>query len=126
MKKNQPHDKLFKITLKEKAIAIDFIQNAVPATTLKRLDLSRLRLTDKSLILPGLQEIHADIIYECPINEREGYVFFLLEHNSTSKGMALMPFWKLQYTIALMADHLAQNHKQLPIERRITIYYAKY
>lgn len=123
VKIHQIHDKFFKRSLKEKKIAIDLIRGVVPPLIVKRINFSSLELTDKSLMLPRLEEIHCDVIYRCLIDEKEGYIFFLIEHNSTA--VELMAFRKLEYLVNLMNQHLLQGHKKLPIVLPICLYHGK-
>ncbi len=78
---HQPHDRLFKDSLKEKPVAVDFLQAHLPPEIFKRLDLNTLQLTDKSLLTPDLVEIHSDVVYRCQIDGKAGYIpiLFLLE-----------------------------------------------
>lgn len=59
----QSHDKLFKVSLTEKPVAIDYLKSHVPVEIYKRININTLELTDKSFILPKFREIHSDIVY---------------------------------------------------------------
>ncbi len=116
------HDKFFKRSLKEKRIAVDFLHAHLPAHLYQLLNIDTLTLTDKSLVLPKLRELHCDIVYQCQINQQEGYVFFLIEHQSSA--LEMMAFRKLQYTVALMDEHLRAGHAQLPLILPICLYHG--
>ena len=79
---------------------------------------------EKSFIVPELKEIHSDIIYKCEINEKSGYLFFLVEHESTAKD-ELMAFRLLHYIVSLSHEHLQQGHKKLPIILPLCIYHGE-
>ncbi len=116
------HDKFFKRSLKEKRIAVDFLQAHLPLALYQRLNTETLTLTDKSLVLPQLRELHCDIVYECQIDQQDSYVLFLIEHQSSAAE--LMAFRKLQYTVALMDEHLRAGHTQLPLILPICLYHG--
>jgi predicted transposase/invertase (TIGR01784 family) len=118
------HDKFFKRNLKEKKIAIDFLKTYLSQDIYKAIAINTLKLTEKSFITPELKEIHSDIIYKCQINQKSGYLFFLVEHESTAKN-ELMAFRLLHYMVSLSAEHLQQGHKKLPIILPLCIYHGE-
>ena len=120
---HQPFDKLFKISLSEKKVAIAYLKAHLPTEIFKRINIDTLELTDKSFILPKFREIHSDIVYRCQFNNQEGYIFFILEAESTANE-ELMAFRQLQYSIAAMDQHIRQGHKKLPIVLPICLYHG--
>lgn len=119
-----PHDKFFKRNLKEKKIAIDFLKAYLPQDIYKSINIQTLQLTEKSFIVPELREIHSDIIYKCEIKQKPGYLFFLIEHESTAKD-ELMAFRLLHYSVSLSAEYLRQGNKKLPIILPLCIYHGE-
>ncbi len=119
---HQIHDKFFKCSLKEKRIAVDFLHAHLPPALFQRLDIESLSLTDKSLVLPKLREIHCDIAYKCKIDQQDGFILFLIEHQSNAPE--LMAFRKLQYTVSLMNDYLREGHTKLPLVLPICLYHG--
>lgn len=119
----QAHDKLFKVSLTEKQVAIDYLKSHIPVEIYKHININTLELTDKSFILPKFREIHSDIVYRCQIDNNDGYIFFILEAESTANE-DFMAFRQLQYSIAAMDQHLRQGHKKLPIVLPICLYHG--
>lgn len=120
---HQPHDKYFKQSLKNKKVAIDFLKSYLPLEIYQKIDINSLQLTEKSFIVPQLREIHSDIIYKCLINNSTGYLFFLLEHQSTDNP--LMAFRFLHAIVSLSYEHLKQGYKKLPIILPFCIYHGE-
>ncbi|WP_010597597.1 Rpn family recombination-promoting nuclease/putative transposase [Rickettsiella massiliensis] len=120
---HQPFDKLFKVSLSEKKVAISYLKTHLPAEIFQRINLDTLELTDKSFILPKFREIHSDIVYRCQFDNQDGYIFFILEAESTANE-ELMAFRQLQYSIAAMDQHIRQGHKKLPIVLPICLYHG--
>ncbi|WP_408005658.1 Rpn family recombination-promoting nuclease/putative transposase [Rickettsiella massiliensis] len=87
---------MFQTKPKRKKVAIDFLKAHLEKEIYKALNINTLQLTEKSFIVPELREIHSDIIYKCQINQKPGYLFFLVEHESTAKD-ELMAFRLLHY-----------------------------
>lgn len=120
---HQPHDKFFKANLKDKRVAIDFLKSSLKPEIFSKLDINSLQLTEKSFIVPQLREIHSDIIYKCIINNLPGYLFFLLEHQSTADP--LMAFRFLHAIVSLSYEHLIQGYKKLPIILPFCMYHGE-
>src|SRR5260363_206522 len=121
---HQPHDKYFKASLKERQIAVDFLKSHLQPGLYQRLDLSTLHLTDKSLGMSELREMHCDIVYKCTIDGKDGYIpiIFQLEHlASAPKHMAL---YVLQGSVSLMAQHLKEGHEKLPLMELLFKWYS--
>lgn len=111
--------------MKERQIAVDFLKSHLPPGLYQRLDLNTLYLTDKSLGMSELREMHCDIVYKCTIDGKDGYIpiIFQLEHlASAPKHMAL---YVLQGSVSLMAQHLKEGHDKLPLVLPICIYHGK-
>lgn len=119
----QSHDKLFKYSLSKKTVAISFLKSRLSSEIYKLININTLQLTDKSFVLPEFREIHSDIVYQCQINGKEGYIFFILEHESTANA-ELMAFRQLQYTVSAMDQYIRQGHKKLPIVLPICVYHG--
>lgn len=62
---HQAHDKLFKLSLTEKKVAIAYLKAHLPPKIYKHINLNTLELTDKSFVLAKFREIHSDIVYRC-------------------------------------------------------------
>lgn len=119
----QPHDKLFKLSLTEKKVAIAYLKAHVPQDIYKHININTLELSDKSFVLSKFREIYSDIVYRCQFDNHEGYIFFILEAESTANE-ELMAFRQLQYCVAAMDQHLRQGHKKLPIVLPICLYHG--
>lgn len=104
-------------------VAIDFLKSYVTPQLYKKIDINSLQLTEKSFIVPQLREIHSDVIYKCLINEVPGYLFFLLEHQSTDDP--LMAFRFLHAIVSLSYEHLKQGHSKLPIILPFCMYHGE-
>jgi predicted transposase YdaD len=65
------------------------------------------------------------VVYSCRIDNKSAYIYILVEQQT--KPDRLLPFRFLQYNVALLAEHLAQNKKgekrqHLPIILNLCIY----
>jgi predicted transposase/invertase (TIGR01784 family) len=67
---HQPHDKFFKISMKQKQVAIDFLRSHLPLKVFKLIDCNTLELTSHSFVLPDLQEIHSDLVLSVSIRTK--------------------------------------------------------
>ena len=118
-----PHDSLFKAMCQNKQVALDLIKVALPQKLWKQLDTDSLQLTDKSFVSNQLKQYHSDLIYQVKVSGHEGYLVFLLEHQSSADR--LLAFRKLEYNVGLMRQHLDQGHSSLPTIINIGIYHGR-
>ena len=79
-----PHDDFFKLQMEVTEKAEDFIQAALPAHIVEKLDLSTLVHKNESFIDPQSGNFQADVIYECLFgrSKRKVLISLLLEHKS--------------------------------------------
>ena len=118
-----PHDAFFKRSLQNKALAIDFFKAHLPGNVLQKIDFRTLKLTDKSFVRKDLKAFHSDVIYAVQIDGNLGYLYVLIEHQSSADE--LMAFRKHQYCVMLMDQHLAQGYKKLPLILPVCLYHGK-
>lgn len=105
------------------AIASDILKHALPPELFHKIDLSSLRLTDKSFISKSLRRIESDLIFKALVDGYDGYICLIMEHQSTADS--LLAFRKLEYSVALMRQHLKQKHDKLPVIINICLYHGE-
>ena len=90
LKVQNPHDKFFKETFSNTAVARDFMSNYLPQSIMDIIDLDKLEPQKDSFINKELQEAFSDLLFKTNINNMEGYIYFLFEHKSyVSKNITL-------------------------------------
>ena len=89
-KVQNPHDKFFKDTFSNPLVTRDFIENYLPESILKMVDLSELEIQSGSHVDEELSELFSDILFRTKINQREGYLYFLFEHKSYPDRMVAL------------------------------------
>ena len=72
-----PYDSLFKRTLGDKEVAVDFLKNYLPNNILKEIDLTDIKVAKDSFIDKELEESFSDILYNVSIDGREGFIYVL-------------------------------------------------
>lgn len=116
-----PHDLFFRNVLQNKEVAKEFFRFHLPANIKKYIDLNSIQLQSDSFIESNLKEQLTDLLYTAQLGERQGYLYALVEHQSTPDK--LMPFRLLRYTIAIMDRHLKQNNTDvLPVVYTLVVY----
>ena len=85
-----PHDKLFKQLLGEPENAASFLASNLPADVVARLDLKSLRVVQVSFIDAQFVQSEADLLFSVEVCGRQGYVYFLFEHQSTPDGHMML------------------------------------
>ncbi len=116
------HDKLFRKSLSNLAIAKDFIATHVPQHVLAKFDINTIKFHKTSYVEDKLKEQITDIVYRVKmLDNSSGYLMFLIEHQSTP--IKLMPFRMLKYQINIISDHIEQHpNDKLPIVFPILYY----
>ena len=108
-----PHDAVFKSYLSHPDTARDFLQLYLPETLLKVCDLRTLHLESGHFVEDDLRPFYADILYSLKTTAGDGYIYALIEHQSTPDRH--MAFRLMRYAIAAMQRHLDAGHDQLPL-----------
>ncbi len=82
------HDALFKQFLGDIALARNFFEVHLPASVLSQVCLSSLKRVSGSFVEPTLKQSHSDMVYSFEtVTGKDGYLYCLLEHQSTADKM---------------------------------------
>ena len=124
MKIQNPHDKFFKETFGKVEVAKDFLNNYLPESIMKIVDMSTLEPQKDSFINKKLQEVFSDMLFRVNIDNKEGYIYFLFEHKSyTSKNIS---FQLLKYMTEIWESKINKERiKELPVIIPLVIYHGK-
>ena len=117
---HNPHDFLVKKAFVHKEVMQDFLQSRLPKETLQQIDMTSLRLTNKSFSTKKGKAKHSDLIYAATIDGQSGYLYISLEHQSQEEKY--MPLRQLEYNVLLMRQHLDAGHPSLPLIVNICLY----
>ncbi|NLK53055.1 MAG: Rpn family recombination-promoting nuclease/putative transposase [Syntrophomonadaceae bacterium] len=122
MKIQNPHDKFFKKTFGDVAVAKDFLNNYLPQKIMGIIDIETLEPQKDSYIDEELKEGFSDLLFRANINNREGYLYLLFEHKSyPSRDVA---FQLLKYTVRVWDTRIGETG-QLPIIIPLVVYHGK-
>ncbi|WP_218813609.1 Rpn family recombination-promoting nuclease/putative transposase [Rickettsiella endosymbiont of Dermanyssus gallinae] len=120
---HDPHDRLFRNFLADINKAKDFLETYLQPNIKKQCDFSTLNFKPGSFVEKDLKHHFSDILYSVKIADTEGYIYTLIEHETTPSK--LTPFKLLRYQIAIMKQHLDQGNKTLPIVIPLLFYRGK-
>lgn len=109
---NNPHDKFVKHTLGNPVGAKAFIQHHLPAEIVQKINLDSLRISNKSYVTPKFKDLEDDLVFECEINQQPGYIYTLVEHQSTPDY--LLPLRLIEYKISLIREFLKGKPEKTP------------
>lgn len=113
IKVHQPHDRFLKRMLSDIEIAKSLMHSYIGPEMERRVDWESVQLTNKSFISQELEQFHSDVIYKCTLDNKQAYIYNLIEHQSTPDER--LPFRILGYNVQLMEQHLNEGNKKLPI-----------
>jgi predicted transposase/invertase (TIGR01784 family) len=124
---NKPrHDKLFRKALENPIVAYEFIEAHLPQSILSIIDTKTLKLEKESFIEPDLTGSISDVLFSCKLdnagNSEDGYIYMLLEHQSTPDP--LMAFRLFKYMVNICDRYLIENReaKHLPLIYPLVLY----
>jgi len=81
-----------------------FIQHHLPKDIVAKIDLNSLRISNKTYVTPELKGLEDDLVFECKINQQPGYIYTIVEHQSTPDY--LLPLRLIGYNITLIREFL--------------------
>ncbi|WP_375333726.1 Rpn family recombination-promoting nuclease/putative transposase [Candidatus Tisiphia endosymbiont of Xenochironomus xenolabis] len=119
------HDEIFRKSMENPIVAKEFLATHLPKDVLALIDSTTVKLEKDSFIEPDLSETISDVLFSVKFNDQDGYIFLLLEHQSTVDKM--MAFRLFKYMINICDRYLTNNHKakRLPVIYPLIIYNGK-
>lgn len=116
-----PHDRFFRSMMTEPKVIREFFENNLPVNIRTAINFDSIQPQKDSFINDSLRLQIADILYSVEFGDQLGYLYVLIEHQSSPKE--LMPFRILQYMVAIMEHHLTKTGKnRLPIVYPLIFY----
>ena len=89
---HQPHDSLFRNYLSDISKAETFFKVYLPEDIKALCNFSTLRLEPGSFVEKNLRKHFSDILYSIQMEGRQGYLYPLIEHETTPKRMTPLKF----------------------------------
>ena len=114
-----PHDRYFRETFSELAVARDFLRYYLPADVAALFDPDRMTLADGSFVDAALQDHVSDMLYHVGLRSADSadaddaYVYVLVEHKSYADR--LTPFQVLRYVVRIWERLLQAEGRLLPV-----------
>ena len=116
-----PHDHYFRGMMSDPKIIREFFEQNLPAHIRAVINYDTIYPQKDSFVDDHLRLQIADILYSAEFSGKAGYLYLLLEHQSTP--CELMAFRTLKYMIAIMDSHLKKTGtNRLPVIYPIIIY----
>jgi len=121
---HQPHDKLFKQSMRQLTVAREFFKTYLPVEIAQVANFDTLELGQDSFIDDACKSHEADIVYSVQLDNCAGYFYLLCEHQSEVDSW--MAFRLLTYIVLLMQEHRKKYpQSSLPIVYPMVIYTGK-
>lgn len=116
-----PHDRYFRAAMSDLRVAKDLLRHHLSKKLLTLMNLNTLKLCKESYIDKKLKLGITDILYSVSIKEQKGYIYILVEHQSSpDKWMALRV---LKYQCEIMEQNKVDG--VLPIVIPLVFYHGK-
>jgi len=110
---HRPHDKLFKLTFREKERLADFMKHHLPTEVTGLMDLANLRIEPETFLDEKFSENYSDIIAQVNLSGKPAFVYFLFEHKSAPDEQAVWQF--LQYMVQQWKKDLEDKKGLIPV-----------
>ena len=94
-----PHDALIKYVFSDLTRAAQYLASVMSAEQNEHIDWSSLELVKSSFVSPELAQRFSDLLYEVKLDGRAGFVYVLLEHQSSDEPWMLLRL--LEYMTAI-------------------------
>jgi predicted transposase/invertase (TIGR01784 family) len=103
------HDQLFRKSLENPIVAYELLQAHLPQEVLAIIDTSTLKLEKESFIEHNLTASIADVLFSVKFNGNDGFIYLLLEHQSSPDHF--MAFRLFKYMVNICDRYRLENQK---------------
>ena len=119
------HDSIFKKSMENPIVAREFLETYLPEEIKSIVDIDSLKLEKESYIEDSLKNSMSDVLFSVKFNNRKGYLYTLLEHQS--KPDEMMGFRLFKYMLNICERHMAlhKEDRQLPLVYPVVLYNGK-
>jgi len=119
------HDQLFKKAMENPIVAKEFFDAHLPKNIRALVDTNSLKLEKDSFIEQNLKNSFSDVLFTARFDNKDAYLYILLEHQSTPDHF--MTFRILKYMISICTRHMTLNPgaKHLPLVYPLIFYNGK-
>ncbi len=104
---HQPHDKLFKRAFHDKEVLHDFLVSRMPRELIALVDMKSIAIEPTTFVEEDLRETRSDLVCSVRINDRKGYLYFLVDAKSTQESNLHLKL--LKYNVQLMERHMHEH-----------------
>lgn len=125
--KKPPHDALVKHCFDNLSTAREFLEEYLPSDLSQRLDFKTIKRRKDSFVETSLKKKISDVVFSLDLNHepnasKEGFVYILIEHQSSSDYWISFRLWK--YTLLLL-DKYTKDKNKLPLIFPMVFYNGK-
>ena len=119
------HDGIFKKSMENLVVAREFLETYLPEEIKSIVDIKSLKLEKESFIEENLKSCMSDVLFSVKFNNKKGYLYTLLEHQS--KPDEMMGFRLFKYMLNICDRHMILNpkEKKLPLVYPLVLYNGK-
>ena len=116
-----PHDRFLRAMMSEPKVIREFFEQNLPNNIKSVINFETIQPQKESFIDDHLRLQITDMLYSAEFGNKLGYLYLLVEHQSTPDK--LMAFRVLKYMVAIMEHHTKQtNSDRLPIVYPVVFY----
>ena len=100
---HRPHDSFFRAALSQPEVVKELLAKNLPPEIFAKIDLNCLQITQETFVNSALERCETDVLIRANIDGKPGYIYFLLEHQSTPEKLMAVRF--IRYMLEIMETH---------------------
>ena len=116
------HDQLFRKSLENPLVANELLQAHLPKEVFEMIDIKTLKLEKQSFIEQNLTASIADVLFAVKFNDRAGFIYLLLEHQSSPDHFMAFRLHRYMLNICDQYKTKYPKIKSLPLIYPLVIY----
>jgi predicted transposase/invertase (TIGR01784 family) len=110
-----PHDKLIKQLLGEPENAASFLAANLPAELVTHLDMGTITVVQTSFVDAQFAQSEADLLFSVMVANRPGYVYLLIEHQSSPDGWMMLRLLSYMVRVWKRFQREKPGYQRLPV-----------
>ena len=111
MSTKHKHDEIIRGAFENPLVAKEFFEMHLPAHIKSLVSIETLKMEKDSFVDKDLKKSIVDILFSVKVGDSKGYLFLLLEHQSTSKHDMALRLFKYMFKIAAYHKKAMQSKK---------------
>lgn len=121
----KPHDKFFREIWSDREVALDFLENYLPAEIRSVADMDTLEIQKDTFVEKRLRDYYSDILYRVNLADEPGFIHLLFEHKSFPYRWIHLQVQRYMLNIWELLLKQEKETRRLPLVIPMVIYHGR-